>query len=325
MRTILDRKDPNWYKNHHEKDIYGFEFQSVLSSHLGVSAFGGELGKDRIKSNNLGNHSRNRGGFFFEHRFDPFKNLSLTFGTNAYYYSDWGWNVWPGVDLGFQFLGSLRFYSSVGRSFRVPTYTELYYDSPANKGNPDLKPEEAWTCELGLKLRERQLRLDFAIFRREGSNLIDWARPDANTYWEARNITRMNTSGLELNFCFNHIKHRCFPFKQVKIDYTFLKSDKEIKNFESGYVLDYLKHQLILDIEYPVIFQFRQNWKLRYEERVDGKKYYLCDIQINRIFKNMELFVKVTNIFNTCYTEIRGIPMPGRWATIGIKYNLMPK
>jgi len=322
---ILDRKDPNWYKNHHEKDIYGFEFQSVLSSHLGVSAFGGELGKDRIKSNNLGNHSRNRGGFFFEHRFDPFKNLSLTFGTNAYYYSDWGWNVWPGVDLGFQFLGSLRFYSSVGRSFRVPTYTELYYDSPANKGNPDLKPEEAWTCELGLKLRERQLRLDFAIFRREGSNLIDWARPDANTYWEARNITRMNTSGLELNFCFNHIKHRCFPFKQVKIDYTFLKSDKEIKNFESGYVLDYLKHQLILDIEYPVIFQFRQNWKLRYEERVDGKKYYLCDIQINRIFKNMELFVKVTNIFNTCYTEIRGIPMPGRWATIGIKYNLMPK
>ncbi len=320
---ILNYEDPEWYHNYHEKDVYGFEFQSIFGSQWGISAFGGEIGNDMIKSSNLGDHARARSGFFFEHQFEPVKSLFFTLGANAYWYSDWGWSVWPGIDLSFSFMESLRLRSSIGRSFRVPTYTELYYDSPANKGNPDLKPEEAWTYEAGLNWRRRQLGGEFTVFGRKGYNLIDWVRADTYSFWEARNIARVNTNGVEINFWFNPINLKYFPIQRVQIGYTFLDSDKEIKGLESKYVLDHLKHQLIIDIGHPLVFQLRQNWKLRFEERIDGEKYILCDTQIDRKFKNMEIFVKVINLFNTDYTEMGGILMPGRWTVAGLKFSIL--
>lgn len=319
---ILNYEDPEWYHNHHEKDVYGFEFQSIFGSQWGISVLGGEVGNDMIKSSNLGDHSRARGGFFLEHQFKPVKSLSFTSGANAYYYSDWGWSVWPGIDLAFPFTENFRVRSSVGRSFRVPSYTELYYDSPANKGNPDLEPEKAWTYEMGLNWRRKHLMGDFAIFRRKGYNLIDWVRADTNSFWEARNIARVNTNGVEISFWFNLANLKYFPIQRVQMGYTFLDSDREIKGFESKYVLNHLKHQIIFDIEHPLVFQLRQNWKLRFEKRISGEKYVLCDTQINRKFKNVELFVKVTNFFNTDYTEVGGIPMPGRWVVSGIKSSI---
>lgn len=320
----LDRENPEWYRNRHEKEGYGFEFQSTFASQWGISAFGGEVGKERIESSNLGTHSRARGGLFVEHQFEFVKSLSCMLGSTAYYYSDWGWDVWPGIDLGFWFTESLSIHSSVGRSFRVPTYTELYYDSPANKGNPDITPEEAWTYEVGLKWGKKRLRGEFILFRREGDNLIDWVRADPDSSWMVRNIARVNTNGVEVNFGFNSVNLKYFPVQKIQLGYTFLDSDREIKGLESKYVLDHLRHQFIFDMGHHLVFQLRQNWKLRFEERIGGERYLLCDTRISRKFKNGELFVDVTNVFSTDYTEVGGISMPGRWAVVGLKFSLIP-
>ncbi|RKY75694.1 hypothetical protein DRQ00_10050 [candidate division KSB1 bacterium] len=321
---ILDYEAPEWYHNHHETDVYGFEFQSTFDLRWSVSTFGGEIGNEIIRSSNLGDHSRTRGGFFFEHQFQPVANLVFTLGANAYCYSDWGWSVWPGVDLSFLFAENLRAHGSVGRSFRVPTYTELYYDSPANKGNPQLKPEQAWTYEAGLSWKKERSGGRFTIFRREGYNLIDWVRKSVNSFWEARNIARTNTNGVEINFWFNTLGRKYLPIHRVQVSYTFLDSDKEIKGLESKYILDHLKHQVTLDIGHPLVFQVQGNWKLRFEQRVSGEKYVLCDSQIYKKFENVELFARITNLFDTDYSEVGEIPMPGRWVVTGLKFGIRP-
>ena len=49
----------------------------------------------------------------------------------------------PGLNPRFKFRGS------ASRAFRVPSYTELYYSDPSDFGNPNLRPESAWTYEGG--------------------------------------------------------------------------------------------------------------------------------------------------------------------------------
>ena len=310
------------YRNRHTTNTYGIELQANLTSSLGMTALGGEAGNEEMESTNLGNHSRGKGGFFLAHQLAPVKNLTANLGGFAYYYPDWGWEFWPGIDLGYQFRGGWHLYGSVGRSFRVPTFTELYYDGPGNQGNPDLKPEEAWTYEGGLRWSEKYLWGDLSIFRRNGSNLIDWVRVDAASPWEARNIARINTSGVEISLGFDPtLLSEHSPVRRMRLGYTYLDSDKEKHGLESKYVLAHFKDQLILSIEHFLPFQLRQNWKLRYEDMMDGEEYFIVDTRIERSFKNIELFVEVTNLLDTDYTEVGDIPMPGRWVFAGLKVS----
>jgi vitamin B12 transporter len=49
--------------------------------------------------------------------------------------------------LGYGFGNGIRVIASYGTAFKAPTFNELYYPG---FGNPDLKPEDAWSAELGI-------------------------------------------------------------------------------------------------------------------------------------------------------------------------------
>ena len=314
---VLDRARPEWFRNRHETDVYGAEIQTDFASRFGFSSFGGELSNEGIESDNLDNHSRSKGGVFFEQQLSHSRG-TVVFGSYAYYYSDWGWKVWPGVDLGFRIKEGMRLLGSIGRSFRVPTYTELYYSSPANKGNPNLTPEEAWTYEAGINWRKSPLRGSLSIFRREGQNLIDWVKMKDIDPWEARNIAVVNTNGMEIELRFDPAKTI-----QIQLGYAFLDSDKETKGFDSKYLLDHLRHQFLMGIKHPLVLRLHQSWKLRYEERLGDKGFFLLDTKIFGRYGKVELFLKGTNLLNASYTEVGDVQMPERWLTAGLELNLL--
>ncbi len=323
---ILDKENPAFYQNEHTTDIYGMELQSTFISPLGLSALGSEIGEEKIKSTSLGEHSRTKGGFFFEHQFTFFKNIILGLGTFTYYYSDWGWETWTGIDCAFRFNENTKLYASIGEAFRVPTYTELYYDSPANKGNPNLKPEEALTYEIGLNWHKEYLQTNLSLFRREGYNLIDWIRYENTEPWEAQNTTKINTNGMEISIKFyprNLIEFS--PFSRININYSLLDSDKKIENFESKYVLDYLRHQFIFDIEHNLFYKVKQNWKLCYEDRLEYEQQIFVDTRISWKYKSIETFIEVTNLLDNTYTDISGVSMPGRWFKTGLQITSISK
>ncbi len=225
--------------------------------------------------------------------------------------------------MGYDVAKNVRLYASVGKAFRIPTYTELYYTSPASVGNPNLKYEQTLNYEAGINIIKPVYTAKLSIFRKEGTNLIDWVRENSNQPWTARNIASLNTNGFEISFLTNpSMIIRDFPVNRVGIDYTYLNSNKTSGQFQSQYLLQYLRNQLILNVENNWWAGIKQSWEVRYEDRVNFGNFFLVDTQLFRDFEYYRLFIKATNLFNKSYQEVSGVPLPGRWITAGIKLKL---
>ncbi len=320
---LLDYINPSFYHNIHQTNIYGAQLQASVISGIGTTSFGGEYTADKIKSNNLGDHSRTRKGIFAEQKFSPAEDLTVIANAYAYDYSAIGWKFWPGLDMAYNITKNLRVFGSIGKAFRIPTYTELYYSSPASQGNPDLKYEETLNYEAGINLDQSAYSLKASLFRKEGKNLIDWVRLNDSSPWTARNIAVLNTNGVEINLTL--LPDRLlndFPVNNISIGYTYLSSDKNTEQFESQYLLDYMRHQLLLEADNSWWLGIKQTWEMRYENRVNFEDHFIVDTQLYRRFENFEIFVKATNLFNKSFSEISGVPLPGRWITTGIKFNV---
>lgn len=86
-------------------------------------------------------------------------------------------------------VADCRQYKSVwklNRALRMPTFTDLYYKSKTNIGNPNLLPEESEAFEAGVKYGNHFLNGHIAGFYRKGSNMIDWVKAKPDDLWEKR-------------------------------------------------------------------------------------------------------------------------------------------
>jgi len=320
---LLDYLRPAFYQNIHETNVYGAEIQASASSSIGISTLGGEYNSDKIQSTNLGMHTRETKGIFAEQKFTPLGDFSFTANAFAYKYPDIGWRLWPGINAGYNISGNLKIFGSTTEAFRIPTYTELYYKSPTSIGNPDLQHEETTNYEIGLNNSQSFYNARVSVFYKEGKNLIDWVRQSDTAPWIAKNITSINTSGIEINLEFKtSMILNDFPIYKAGVDYTYLNSSQSADEFQSEYLLQYLRHQLIANFQNYWWVDIQQNWEFRYENRVNAEDHLLVDTQIFRDFNGYEIFLKATNLFNKSYYEVSGVPLPGRWITAGVKIKI---
>ena len=80
---------------------------------------------------------------FLEQRFDNLEKFDVTLGVAISSFSDFKTQFLPGLDLGYDITDNLKIFGNIGYTYRVPTYTDLYYSDPGNEGNSDLQPESA--------------------------------------------------------------------------------------------------------------------------------------------------------------------------------------
>ncbi|MDR3628042.1 MAG: TonB-dependent receptor [Ignavibacteriaceae bacterium] len=320
---LLDYMNPSFYQNIHQTNVYGAEMQASASTGAGISTLGGEYTADKIESTNLRNHSRTTNGIFAEQKFNSFGNFSVSANAFAYKYPDIGWKIWPGINAGYNLPDNIKIFGSAGKAFRIPTYTELYYISPASVGNPNLQHEETTNYEAGITSFQHYYTASVSIFYKEGRNLIDWVRQLDTEPWTASNISEINTTGAEINLELNTaLIIKDFPVYKVGIDYTYLNSSKTAGLYQSQYLMQYLRHQVTAHIQNTWWLEIHQSWELRYENRVNAEDYFLVDTQLYRSFGNWNIFLKATNLFNKSYYEVSGVPLPGRWITAGVKLTL---
>lgn len=93
----------------------------------------------------------------------------------------------------------LEIYSSLGRSFRLPTFNELYWPADAfTYGNPRLRPEHGNTADIGIATTGTgPARLRIGGFYSRFNDLIQW-QPDSGFRFRPVNIDRARILGLEL-------------------------------------------------------------------------------------------------------------------------------
>lgn len=321
---LLDRENPERYENFHTTNVFGAELQTHFKSVLGVSAAGGEFSRESIESNRLGAHHRQRSGIYFEQSGELFSKARIALGASAFYYSDWGWQAWPSFDFGYQITSANKFYLSFGRAFRAPTYTELYYSSPSNRGNPDLRAEKGSTWEAGHTFSGAAVAIQTTFFKRNSEEVIDWVFSDQDSLWRARNITSLSTVGFDVGLQWAPSKWFGGRVNSLSLEYAYLTTDKASSEFITKYTINHLRHQAIFGLEYGFFLPtLTQTWKIRYEDRLQFDDHFLVDTRIAWQLLNYRITLDITNLFDQDYFENGLVPMPGRRLRLTVGYSFV--
>jgi outer membrane receptor protein involved in Fe transport len=93
---------------------------------------------------------------------------------------------------------SVKLRAWVGYGFRLPTYTDLYYSDPSTIGNPNLKPESAWSGDGGVDwYANRRTTTSLTTFYSRQHDAIDYVRANVMQPWRAVNLSGLRFAGLE--------------------------------------------------------------------------------------------------------------------------------
>ncbi|GGG37141.1 vitamin B12 transporter BtuB [Croceivirga lutea] len=319
---LLRRNDPSFYRNMHISNKIGVEANASYASKLGITGFGVDVSQIYLRSNNLGTRDRFMTNVFLEHRFSVLDNkLDITPGVALTYFSDFKFHAFPGLDLGYDITNNFKIYGNIGYTYRVPTYTDLFYNDPVTSGNENLEPEEAFAQELGFKYVSPKFNATIAVFNRDANNLIDYIRNDVSEdVFAATNITEVNTKGLELDAGYNF---NILDYTQtLSVGYAFLDDNILDQNEElSRYSLNTFKHQYTTRFSTQFLKNVRQNIVYKYAERTTGQTYNVWDASLAIKMKQAEFTITASNIFDEDYIETGFVPMPPSNVLFGLRYS----
>ena len=318
---LFIRSNPEAYENLHITHKFGASLDVSLSSKLGITGMGIDLSRASIASNNLGSRSRQLATFFFEQRFSFWdKKLDITPGVALNLYSDFGNFYYPGVDLGYSLNKEFRVYGNLGYTFRIPTYTDLYYKDKTTIGNPNLRPEEALSKELGLRFNSTQFIFYVAYFERQANNLIDYTKLNAESLWEATNIRALNVKGFEAEINYPFIIGN--KEQQLKFSYTFIKDDLEAVDVNfSKYSINSLKYHFASTFVSNISSNIQCFVALKYADRPSIGRYTLLDLNLQWDWKSFQFNASANNLLDSQYSETSLVPMPGRNTLLSVQYN----
>jgi len=318
---LFIRNKPAIYRNLHQTNKVGAEVNASLISKAGATGFGVDFAKVFLSSNNLGSRERDMVTVFLEHRLKLINDkLDITPGIAATYFSDFKFHAFPGIDLGYRLNDSFKLYANAGYTYRIPTYTDLYYSDPTTLGNENLDPEEAITEEIGLKFSRNNFNGYIAIFNRSSSNLIDYVKENEDDLWQATNIQDVNSFGFEANASYNF---KTSGFNQnINLGYSYLNEDlKDVEASFSRYSINSLKHHITANYFSQYIQNISQNIAYKYAKRTTGESYGVVDVKATLTVQSFEISIIGNNIFNTEYTQTNLVPMPKGNVLLDLKYR----
>ena len=350
---ILFRENPSWYHNFHETNVFSMDMNVIQKTKTGTNVIGMEIRTDNIISNVLGNDlespieidtnnfyykgaNTTTTNLFIEKNIN-LKNLAISAGIMMNINSEYGNEYFPGIDMAYNFSNNITLFTSYNKSMRTPNYTELYYISPTNQGNINLKSEHSTNQELGLKWNGKSHKTTFTYYKREGENMIDWVLINGDSIWRTQNLSQLTTTGYELNsrIDINKMFNTNLPISTLNINYAVNESDTTSEGFQSAYVLDHLKSNLSFTASQNISEKIRIDWRASRQDReggyidfesgedVDYLPFWLISTRLScKVFNNSTIFLEINNLFDNEYVDFGNIPQPGRWMRAGVKITI---
>lgn len=176
----------------------------VLSSSSSVN-LGAEYSHSSISGNEVAGADRNQESLFLSSDHVVEFSRALFYQINVYpsirydHFSDVPGVVNPklGINLGLVRSEGIRLKASYGKSFRAPTFNDLYWKSG---GNPALRPERSLSFDAGLVFSSNlfgPLEFEASYFDIRTIDRIVWS-PDRSGLWTPKNLQNVQSSGIEL-------------------------------------------------------------------------------------------------------------------------------
>ncbi len=101
--------------------------------------------------------------------------------------------VSPQIGVNAPITAALRLKASAARAFRMPTLNDRFWQPG---GNPDLRPETAWSADAGLVGSGAGVTAEATAFGTVARDQIVWA-PTGAGFWAPSNVARTRTLGVE--------------------------------------------------------------------------------------------------------------------------------
>ncbi|MFD2960380.1 MULTISPECIES: TonB-dependent receptor plug domain-containing protein [Olivibacter] len=306
------------FRNLHHSHVVNTEFNATYGTGRGVLGLGIELRNEFLISTNMGDRQRNNYGLYAEYETEFSERLTANIGAYLNYNTHFGWQVYPGLDLGYKLAPHWRLYINTGSGQRIPSFTDLYTNGGGNVGNPDLNSENAWYTEGGLKYNNERSFVNISYFYRKITDFIDWTRANTDESWRASNFMQNQVQGFNVNANWqlstlaNSNWYLCLAYNYLDPKVKAVYRDPVM----SKYAIESLRHQAALQLSFrsePISFSISE----RFVERISYKNYFLTDVKLSYNWKKYRLFLDANNIFDTSYIEASAIPLPGRWFNLG--------
>jgi vitamin B12 transporter len=260
---------------------------------------------------------------------DPYANLvyvsdlgfNLNLGARLNNHSEYGSHFVYNINPSFTFKteeGYLKVLTTYATSFITPSLTQLFGNFGAN---PDLEPEDNRTIEGGLEYAlNDELRVSTLNFNRKEENFVFYDNI-TGTYGNASEIIDAQGIEIELNWQ---------PNDKIRLtsNYTFTerKGDAAIRlpkhkvNASLGYAFSKKSYA---SIDYRYTGQ-RFDTDFNTFSEITLEPFSILDIYAEQelLPNKLKLFLGVSNVFNTEYTEIIGFTTRGRNIQAGFNLTL---
>ena len=340
-------------------DTFGGEFQATYrpgDNHVLVG--GGEVQKirqfDNIANSNFDrltiaaldpgeldttptfedDNSRTIVALFLQDQWQMTDDIRLTLGVRYDHYSDFGDTVNPRAAFVWNVIPDLHLKVLYGQAFLAPNFHQLYLkNNPLTVGSEDLDPMTIQTFEIGASYQiSKQLTANLAYFyNRDDDLIVAQPQPDPNEPGIYVNGEGDIVQGVEVE-----LKAEIEDRFQGYVNYTY--RDTEIR--DTGDDVPFASQHLgRLGMNVPIMDYLNANLRTSFvgekprqtgdeRETVDG--YVLVDATLTarNLYKGLEVFASVYNLFDTEYTSPSiansfpdDYPMPGRTFWAGLRYN----
>lgn len=314
---VLQRDRPEVYTNHHISETWlGSIRRTEDVGDRGRLHYGFEALHDALESTNLGLRDRGRQATYLSYDLRAAGRFSLTAGTRYELFRAWSGQLSPTVAAGFWLGPHAKLRASVSRAYRVPSFTDLYYQDPGNRGNPDLLPERAWGYEGGLDWNAGQaVNGEVTVFHRRERDGIDFVRASPDDIWQARNFQRLQFTGAELR-----ARWRYRPAASAELAYTGLHgAQTQLDGMQSRYTFNYPVHALVATWQAVTLGKTALRSRLGVTQRYQRDSYMLWEVSAAWHGRRLRPFVQAANLTDRVYEEIPGVPMPGRSVLAGLE------
>jgi outer membrane cobalamin receptor len=309
----------------HKSYETGGDFQATAAIGRANLVTGGvEAIQDRLDSSSLGVHRGTRSALYLQDEIEVVQAVTATLGlrydTNSLFQNQ----LDPRAAFLIRLPWDTRIRASVARSYRAPTFNDLFWPADAFvAGNPNLQPEKAWSYELGGEKKFGDLAIfKVAGFYRDVTDLIRWA-PGTDFVWRPTNVQTAHIWGGEVELVF-------YPWKglAIPLNYSYLYPRDESTGEP---ITNKPKHIVNVGVEYVTPFGLKSSLKGRYVQyyvnntSTLNREYFVVDARVGYEFKvyqklKGEGFLSLTNAFKRDYQINEGFPMPPRSLNGGVSF-----